>query len=204
MSNVTKLNLNGTTYNLGGGKQKLYYIPMVYQSGSYEWEMRCVLVDSEDNILKDSGVFSFTSFNDLGSCSDGGHGYMTVVSELLKLLDKEEAEIVAIGSTIFPNGVNDDNWLTVPNESDLQNVPSVKRFPLSIYNSDYNYSNFLTIYNYLSFSWGVIGVFGYVQNNNGSGGYYVFALPSETITYMYQEGFLTEEDLGYKPELGPT
>lgn len=204
MSNVTKLNLNGTPYNLGGGKQKLYYIPMVYQSGSYEWKMRCVLVDPEDNILKDSGVFSFTSFNNLGSCSDGGYGYMTVVSELLKLLDKEEAEIAAIGSTIFTDGVNDSYWLTVPNESDLQNVPSVTRFPSAIRNSDYNYPEFLAIYNYLSFSWGVISVFGYSMYNNNNSGFYVSELPSDLITYMYQEGFLTEEDLGYKPELGPT
>ena len=204
MSNVTKLNLNGTTYNLGGGKQKLYYIPMVYQSGSSEWKMRCVLVDPEDNILKDSGVFSFTSFNDLYSCSDDGHGYMTVVSELLKLLDKEEAEIATIGFTIFPNGVDNGNWLTVSNESDLQDVPSVKRFPSAICNGDYGCPGWLAVYSYLSFSWGVGGLFAYAQYNNNDGGFYTFTLPSEIIVHMYQEGFLTEEDLGYKPELGPT
>lgn len=166
--------------------------------------MRSVLIDSENNIIKDSGIFTATNLSDYHDFSDGGDGYLSVLAEVFKILNKKNVNVIFYGSDFNMSA----SAFGCSSLDALQNIPSVTGFPGAFLESgNYNPANdYVTRLTNLDF------VFRYYEgiqlyNSNGTmmQELHINGFNDGYISDMISRGFLTKDDLGFEiNNTGPT
>lgn len=203
---IKKINVNGKVYELAGSgySNKLYYIPLISYDGT-TFHMRSVLIDSENNIIKDSGIFTATDLSDYYNFSDGGDGYLSVLAEVFKVLNKKNVNVIFYGSDFNLSS----SAFGCESLDAVENIPSVAGFPGAFLESgNYNPANdYVTRLTNLDF---VFTYYEGVQLKNSNGTMIlqetlVTSFDSGYISDMISRGFLTKDDLGFEIDnTGPT